>query len=680
MRLLFFFSLVLLSAASCTKSDDSIRLGNWQFRYDHEWYDATVPGCVHTDLMRHGFITDPFWANNEDNVQWIKDSVWEYRSFLFVDDNAQDSFDIVFEGLQTYAKVYVNDSLVLNASNMFRRYVVSLCSDNLNDTNELYVEFYPTEWYDSVAQAELGFPLPDRRAFSRTAPYQQGWDWGPALSTCGIWKSVYVQTVDSEQPDAVHLKKGTWFDNHEITFKAQPDSIGLAYTFFDNGAPIMVKGANWIPAHSFPILTDDLKRRYKYLLESAKDAHFNMIRVWGGGIYEHDYFYDLCDSLGIMVWQDFDFSCALYPSDDAFLDNVRHEVADQVIRIAKHPCVVIWCGNNEVKNGWEDWGWQSQYDWTPEQIAYLEKSIDTLFSESGILASAISQYDPLKRPYIQSSPLFGWGHNESCTHGDSHYWGVWWGELPFEMYAEKIGRFMSEFGFQGYPDWSTVCRFCPEDERYIGSVSMSSHQKHNRGVAIVDKAMKRYYGFDSKSVSLEDYCYLSQLLQAWGTGYGLFCHLKASPYCMGTLYWQLNDCWPVASWSSIDYYGNWKALHYRAKDLFDPDVDLDYWERYYSVYPKDLKLSKPAIKLISHIDQSGTLSVKLYTDGYLHDVMLQTNPHVDGRFDRNYFCLNGGDSISVNFIPMDDSVDLSGIRVSLKCLNDFICVSGADKS
>lgn len=672
MRLLFLSFLVILFCGSCSKSDNCIRMSDWQFQYNHDWFDATVPGCIHTDLMRHDIIPDPFWANNEKSVRWVEDSVWTYRSFLFLDGNVKDSFEIVFEGLQTYAKVYMNDSLVLKASNMFRRYCIPFCSDDLYDTNELRVEFYPTRWYDSVSQADLGFSLPDKRAFTRTAPYQQGWDWGPVLNSCGIWKAVYVQTDVSDVDCDDCVKKGTWFDDHVITFKAESDSIGMAYTFYDNGVPIMVKGANWIPAHSFPILTDELKNRYKYLLESAKDAHFNMIRVWGGGIYEHDYFYDLCDSLGIMVWQDFDFSCALYPANDEFLDNVKCEAAEQVRRIAKHPCVVIWCGNNEVKNGWEDWGWQSQYNWSLEQISYLDKAMDTLFSESGILASAVSMYDPLKRPYVSSSPLFGWGHPESCTHGDSHYWGVWWGELPFEMYEEKTGRFMSEFGFQSYPDWSTVCRFCPENERHIGSVSMNSHQKHNRGVAIIDKAMSLYYGFDSKSVSLEDYCYLSQILQAWGTGYGVYCHLKASPYCMGTLYWQLNDCWPVASWSSIDYYGNWKALHYRVKDLFDPNVDMDYWERYYAVYPKDLKLTKPATKLVTHVNIMGKMSVQLTSDGYLHDVMLQTEPHIDGRFDRNYFCLNGGDSIVVNFIPMVDSVDLSNVRVTMKCLNDFI--------
>lgn len=661
-----------LCIVSCSKSDVPARLGDWQFLYNGDWHYATVPGCIHTDLMNHNIIPDPFYGNNETLVQWVDDSVWVYRSSLYVPNNAKDSFELVFDGLQTYANVYLNDSLVLSANNMFRKFKVTLHADKLDDTNVVRVVFHPTRHFDSLAHKRLGFDIPDKRAFSRTAPYQQGWDWGPVLNSCGIWQDVYIQECGADSQQEVQILKGTWFDEHEITFKAEPDSIGLAYTFYDNGKPIMIKGANWIPSHSFPILTPQLKAKYRHLLESAKAANFNMIRLWGGGIYEHDYFYDLCDSLGIMVWQDFNFSCALYPSSHDFIENVKEEASYQVQRIAKHPCVVIWCGNNEVKNGWEDWGWQSQYAWNQEQIDFLSHSIDTLFSSNGVLANAVSLYDPLNRPYVSSSPLYGWGHPECCTHGDSHYWGVWWGELPFEMYAEKTGRFMSEYGFQSYPDWSTICRFCPEDERFIGSPSMNTHQKHSRGVAIIDKAMMQYYGFDSKTVSLEDYCYLSQLLQAWGTGYGVWSHLKASPHCMGTLYWQLNDCWPVASWSSIDYYGNWKALHYRVKELFDPNVDISYWDNYYSTYPKHLNLPKPAFKLVSHIDQQGVLSVTLSAQSYLHDVMLQTSPHVDGRFERNYFCLESGDTINVKFIPLDSDADMSNVKVTIKSLNDFL--------
>jgi beta-mannosidase len=230
---------------------------------------------------------------------------------------------------------------------------------------------------------------------------------------------------------------------------------------------------------------------------------------------------------------------------------------------------------------------------------------------------------------------------------------------------------MSEYGFQSYPDWSTVCRFCPEGQRTIDSPTMKGHQKHGRGVEIIDKAMQKYYGFDSQSLSLEDYCYVSQLLQAWGTGYGILQHLLAQPHCMGTLYWQLDDCWPVASWSSIDFYGNWKALHYRASDLFDPKADLNQWQQYYKTYPKDLHLKAPKYRVEQNLDRKGRLTVTICAENMLRDVMLQTEPHVDGHFDRNYFDLRAKDTFTAHFIPRNPKEDLSGVKVTVRTLNEL---------
>ena len=403
---------------------------------------------------------------------------------------------------------------------------------------------------------------------------------------------------------------------------------------------------------------------------AAKEAGFNMLRVWGGGIYEHDYFFDLCDSLGLMVWMDFNFSTMLYPNNPEMLESIKEEAYQNVTRIAKHPCVVLWCGNNEVKNGWEDWGWQGVYHWTPEQRDRLQHGIDTLFGEDGILANIVRDCDPLQRPYITTSPLYGWGHPECVTHGDSHYWGVWWGEEPFEKYAEKTGRFMSEYGFQSYPMISTIRRFCPEDQLYIDSPTMRSHQKHGRGREIIDKAMMRYYGFDSHTLGLEDYCYVSQLLQAWGTGYGIFQHIKQQPHCMGTLYWQLNDCWPVASWSSIDYYGNWKALHYRAKELYANDVDLKKWEQYYNVYPKDRTYPEPLY--IVDVHRGTPLQVTLSAQSNLYDVYIDTDPHIDGYFTKNFVDLRAGETLATTFIPTDPKVDVSNVHITVRTLNELM--------
>lgn len=665
---------------SCHKESKVVELAQWEFEYNGQWLSATVPGCIHTDLMDHDLIPDPFYGTNEDSVQWVSGRDWTYRTQFLKKDIKGCFADLEFDGLQCYADVLLNGDTLFRASNMFRSYRLTLIKEqDILDANTLEVHFHPTSVADSLALASLGYDVPDPRVFSRTAPYQQGWDWGPKLNTCGIWKPVRLvaySDVEAREAELTKAKEvvvatGNWFDDHKITFEAKEDSIGLAYTFFDNGKPVFCKGANWIPCHSFPVLTPALKQRYLSFLTSAKEANFNMIRVWGGGIYEHDYFFDLCDSLGLMVWMDFNFSCALYPSDPEMLDNIRIEAEQQVCRIAKHPCVVLWCGNNEVKNGWEDWGWQGQYGWTPEQTAQLQHGIDTIFGPQGILATAVRNLDPLHRAYVSSSPLYGWGHPECVTHGDSHYWGVWWGELPFEVYKEKTGRFMSEYGFQSYPEWSTIRSFCPEDQRTIDSPTMKNHQKHGRGVQIIDKAMKQYYGLDSKCLTLEDYWYVSQLVQAWGTGYGILQHLLAQPHCMGTLYWQLNDCWPVASWSSLDCFGNWKALHYRAKELYADDADLQAWVNYYSTYPKKLKLAKePNLKCWGKV-KDGELVVNVKTKKPAKDVYIELKPHIDGHFERNFFDLDSG-NVDIRFIPQHPE-DLEHFEnVVVRCLNPLL--------
>ncbi len=671
-RVLWFLATVLL--ASCATKPDRVELTDWQFEYNGQWYPATVPGFIHTDLMANGIIPDPFLATNEDSVRWVGQREWHYKIDIDRTELPEgDSLWVVFEGLAGNVVIEglerEEDTFFCSNSyyseNMFceRRYYLP------PESKTIHLFFLELPYRDSVAESHYGIPLPDRRAFTRISPYQQGWDWGPKLPTCGIWKPVYITSRKPENPECPE------YPGNQITFRQEKDSIGQSFTFYRDGKPIFIKGANWIPVHSFPVDNKANRDRYRLLLSSAKEAGFNMLRVWGGGIYEHDYFFDLCDSLDLMVWMDFNFSTMLYPDNPEMLESIKEEAYQNITRIAKHPCVVLWCGNNEVKNGWEDWGWQRVYNWTPEQRARLQHAMDTIFgytsttsntSSTSILAQAVRDCDPLHRPYITTSPLYGWGHPECVTHGDSHYWGVWWGEEPFEKYAEKTGRFMSEYGFQSYPMISTIRQFCPEDQLYIDSPTLKSHQKHPRGREIIDKAMRQYYGFDSKSLNLEDYSYISQLLQAWGTGYGIFQHIKQQPHCMGTLYWQLNDCWPVASWSSIDYYGNWKALHYRAQALYADDVDLKKWEQYYRIYPKNRVYPEPKYT----ISTSGT-QVTIAAQSNLYDVYIETVPHINGHFTHNFFDLKAGESITTVFIPVDPKADVLQIKISIRTLNEL---------
>ncbi|MBP5326928.1 MAG: hypothetical protein J6Y98_03335 [Bacteroidales bacterium] len=672
MKRLLILALLSLILTSCQNKEERVYLTDWQFNYNGQWYKASVPGFIHTDLMANGLIPDPYYGTNEDSVQWVADyPFWTYSTDISsLSLPKGDTLWLVCEGLAGNCRIYLchgKYSHVENEQNMFVQKIMKLP----DSCYRIEIDFFPLD--DDSKQKEYVATLPDKRAFTRIAPYQQGWDWGPKLTTCGIWKEVYITNRKPSITSTASITRDS-----RVELRQEQDSIGQSFTFYRDGKPIFIKGANWIPAHSFPVMTPELAARYRMLLCSAKEANFNMIRVWGGGIYEHDYFYDLCDSLGLMVWHDFNFSTMLYPDDPYMLASIHEEAIQNVARIAKHPCVVLWCGNNEVKNGWEDWGWQGVYNWTPEQRARLEHGMDTIFgytsetsntSSTSILAQAVAAYDPLHRPYITTSPLYGWGHPECTTHGDSHYWGVWWGEEPFEMYKEKTGRFMSEYGFQSYPLMSTIRRYCPEAQLSIDSPAMRNHQKHPRGLQIIDKAMRQYYGFDSKNLSLEDYVYVSQLLQAWGTGYGVLCHLT-NPRCDGTLYWQLNDCWPVASWSSIDYYGNWKALHYRVQKLFDNNADLAGWEKYYSIYPKDRKYEKAKYKT-THNSNDGHLSVSIKAENDIYDVYIDTYPHIDGHFTSNFVDLKAGESITTTLIPIDKKTDVSKVRVIVKTLNDI---------
>lgn len=660
-----------------------MELSNWQLCYEGQWYPASVPSFVHTDLMANGLIADPYFGTNEDSVQWVSDSTWHYRTSICRDSLPHgDSFWLVFEGLAGPATITYGffEPMEAEHDNMFTQLVLPVRQEWLGDKFIVDVVFAPL--CDSAREAAYGIPLPERRAFTRVAPYQQGWDWGPRLATCGIWKRAYITSV---RPEGAHQTE-TSPSGLAVELRQEPDSIGQCFTFYRDGKPLFMKGANWIPVHSFPVLTSEQKARYRYLLTSAKEAGFNMLRVWGGGIYEHDYFYDLCDSLGLMVWQDFMFAGTPYPDNDEMLANIEEEAYQNVKRLARHPCIVVWCGNNEVRNGWEDWGWQQFYHWTPEQRARLEHAIDTIFgienptasssqpssanSQFSILERAVRDCDPLGRPYIATSPLYGWGHPECTTHGDSHYWGVWWGDEPFEAYRAKTGRFMSEFGFQSYPLWPTLRRMGHEEELELGSPTLRNHQKHPRGIELIDNAMRRYYGFDSRSLPLADYAYVSQLLQAWGVGYGIVCHLS-DPRCSGSLFWQLNDCWPVASWSSIDFFGNWKALQHRVAELFADNADLAHWQRYYSVYPKNRHYPEPRYSMTQAWQSDGALVVTLRAESDLYDLCFDTEPHVDGHFSLNFCNLEAGQTVAARFVPVDPKADVSGLKVVVRTLNEI---------
>lgn len=346
----------------------------------------------------------------------------------------------------------------------------------------------------------------------------------------------------------------------------EPDADGNGESFYLelNGRPVFSKGANYIPNDIFlPEVTPD---EYEHIVKSAADANMNMLRVWGGGIYENDIFYDLCDEYGIMVWQDFMFACSMYPGDEDFLESIRQEAIDNVKRLRNHPSIVLWCGNNEIETAWGEyrehagWGWKQRYD--QDQRKEIWAAYDTLFHH--ILPKVVNNYTN-NTFYWHSSPSAGMGKlsGYQTTSGDIHYWGVWHGQHPFSEFQKYIGRFLSEYGFQSFPEFKSVKKYTIESDRDIESDVMASHQRSGIGNLRIKSYMEDDYIIPE---DFEQFLYVGQILQAVAIQEAIEAHRRAMPFCMGSLYWQINDCWPVASWSSMDYYGRWKALQFFARN------------------------------------------------------------------------------------------------------------------
>jgi len=355
---------------------------------------------------------------------------------------------------------------------------------------------------------------------------------------------------------------------HTIKLITEKDSIGESFYFKLNGKPVYMKGANYIPQNIF--LAEVTPDQREKLLDDAVEANMNMLRVWGGGVYEDDLFYDLCDEKGILLWQDFMFACAMYPGDTAFLENVKAEAIDNVKRLRQHPSIALYCGNNENSEGWHRWGWQA--DKTEAQKQEIWESYQAVFND--ILPKVVDSLSP-SIDYWESSPKYGRGDKRYQFEGDAHDWWVWHDGYPFAHFEEEVPRFMSEFGFQSFPSYKAIKYFTEQDSIDLKHPSFVTHQKHARGFQLIKEYMARDFPVPTND---EDYVYVSQLLQAYGISKGIRAHRAAKPYNMGTLYWQLNDCWPVVSWSSIDGLGNWKALHYEAKRAFENRVIIPYQE------------------------------------------------------------------------------------------------------
>lgn len=644
---------------------------NWMFKQArlNNWYKADVPGVVHTDLMANGIIEDPFYRLNERAVQWIDKEDWIYET-EFTGHNkivTRENQQIVFKGLDTYADVYLNDSLILKANNMFLEWKTNVKGILKAGKNKLKVYFHSPVKIDMPKWEALPYQLKadndqsenggllNRKIgiFARKAGYHYGWDWGPRLVTSGIWRPVYLEAWDNIKIENVHiiqkevsseranltsaveiissrniknaiitikaderliatkcadLKKGLnefrldytikepqlWWSNglgnpylykfttavslenhisdsiscnigiRSLKVIADKDKYGRSLYFELNGKPVFMKGANYIPGDNFlPRITPE---KYEKAILDAKNANMNMLRVWGGGIYEDDLFYDFCDKHGILVWQDFMFACALYPGDKAFTENVKQEAIYNVKRLRNHPCLALWCGNNENIDAWFGWGWKKEYE--AMDNGYADKLWDDLYNlYFRLLPQVVEEYGG-GTGYRGSSPIAYPDKKSDGIHGDSHFWGVWHGNMPISQYNKERSRFFSEYGFQAFPEFESVKMYAPlkEDHR-IDSEVMMSHQRG--GIAANNKIKEYMLKSYNKPKDFESFLYVGMLLQGDAIKTAMEAHRRDMPYCMGSLFWQHNDCWPVASWSSRDYYGRWKAQHYFARKAYD---------------------------------------------------------------------------------------------------------------
>ena len=664
--------------------------GEWKFRVAgpfrgdapkvlnlHQWMAGTMPGTIHFHLQKLGKIPDPFYGRNELNLQWIDEQDWELVKEVRVtpQDAAQSRQELVFDGIDTIAEIFLNGKKLGRSFNMFRQVAVDVRGKLKAGANEIRVLLKsPTRYAraqaaqnhyranaDKEFKWETGEARESRRAWIRKVQCQFGWDWGVYLATSGLWRSSRLECSDApriasvqtrqihqgplEKPNKVVLKvtarlesaipqggilkvacggketkvrallkKGEnlikaeiilerpqlWWpagqgdqplyhlevvwrgDNGGISGtakrlglrtlelvrakdKARSSASGQAgesFFFKVNGRPVFMKGANWIPADAF--IDRCTPERYHHWLTSMTQAHMNMVRVWGGGQYELDVFYDFCDEMGILVWQDFMMACALYPDTPGFINELTEEARYQVRRLSDHPCIALWCGDNEDLGGVKHW-------WIPgNQATEAEaKRYPAMYRNVLTALRKACEAEDSTRKFWLSSPSNGSfeGDPDDISRGDVHYWKVWHGGKPFSDYLTVKPRFVSEFGFQSFPDLRTLEAVVPAKEMNPSSWVMEHHQRSPLGNLLITNTLARELPIPK---DFESFCLASQVNQAMAIRTAVEHWRRLRPHCMGTLFWQVNDLWPVASWSSMDYHGRWKALHHEAQRFFAP--------------------------------------------------------------------------------------------------------------
>ena len=606
-----------------------------------------VPGDVHSALIAAQIIPHPYVGKNEDLVQWVAQGDWVITREFTLERTEASYLDITY--LDTVATVLINNVVVLEAQNCFRRHRPDVSGSLRVGINIIEIKFHSNIRVATEKQAQQPFyipyaaqncPIPNGNMLRKPA-CDFGWDWNLAIAPFGLYGEIALKThsaarIESIQTWQSHQTGGTvelavnirvsaqaannvvldiQFNGHSchrevdvlpgqthltetfhidkpalwwpiglgtqhlyelvvccdgqlqtrniglrtIELLSEPDEAGSGFLFVVNGHRTFCRGANWIPADALPSqATPALTRK---LLQAAVDANMNMVRVWGGGRYEPDHFYEACDELGLLVWQDFMFSCNLYPSTDEFLNEVENEVDYQVRRLGHHACMALWCGDNELI-GALTWFDESRQNRDRYLVNY--DRLNRCIEETARSADAHVNWWP-------SSPSpgvldFGDAWHDD-TSGDMHFWSVWHEGKDFAHYRDVKPRFCSEFGFQSFPSMAVTHKFASASDMNISSPVMDAHQKNKGGNARIAETMFRYFRFP---IAFEDFVYISQIQHGLAMRIAVEYWRTLKPHCMGTLYWQLNDTWPVASWSGLDHGGAWKSLHYMARRFFAP--------------------------------------------------------------------------------------------------------------
>ncbi len=654
----WFFMMVLVGSVSAQEVHIPLQEG-WQFQQvgKEQWYPAEVPGVVHTDLLRNGLIPDPYKGSNVDSVQWIENENWIYKCTIVARDTLlkHGHLDLVFKGLDTFAEVYLNDSLVGKADNMFRSWEWPVKELLRKGENELKVIFRSPIKEGAKLREAYGIQLPHDNdpsgvsPYIRKAAYQFGWDFCPRLVTSGIWQGVElrgwsearimhaevtsfqttggyafqvrpflklpgdetyfvvvkisgvkrkrlgvrqwrkyepppiieVDIVDAQlwwpsgmgdQPlyeveVELNTQQGLCLSRTrsfvgicDIDLLQEKDSLGRSFRFDVNGRPFFAQGCNLVPPNL--LLSGAEDGRWVQLVRDMKDAGVNMVRVWSGGVYPPDAFFTACDSSGILVWQDLMFA-SLVPSTKSLLETSRIEVIQQVSRIGLHPSAALWCGNNELEVAWRNWGWQNTYRISKTDQRHIERTNNSFFKrhmrESSDRYGGYVQYTP-------TSPLSNWGSADGLRSGDLHYWGVWHGDSTFASFKNNVGRFVSEYGFQSYPDSALLAKYIDPKELFLGSPALKHLQRSYKTDKPIWDAIHRELGVEPKT--LGEFIEASQEVQAKAYRMAAEAHIAAQPHCMGTLLWQLNDCWPGPSWSIIDFEGRPKPAYDAIKEVY----------------------------------------------------------------------------------------------------------------